>query len=319
MLDNLDKKILCILDHEARISYSNIARHVKRGRDTVEYRIDRLEREGIILGYRAIIDPYSFGLTLFKSYLRLANNGSRLNRLMKSLQKHPSVFWTARCDGPWDVIVSIAAPSVYEFHTIQGEILSDISDILIASQVYAVVSFQLFKKKYLYKVGTHWFKIGGEPRQVDLDEGERALLLLLGEEGRVSVAEAARRLDLTPAMVTTRMQRLEEEKIIRGYKTEMNLARLGITQFKAQLQLSRFDRSAEQELELYCARHPNIACFIHQIGECRMEIEVHSYNLSDYHRVINELREKFSSLIKSVSMLLMHQDNFQWMVGVRVT
>lgn len=232
-MDLLDKKILGILDHDARISYSELAKKVGRGRDTVEYRINRLEKSGIITGYRTIINPYKLGLTLYKSYLRLINNKKRLEGFLKELRSRPHVFWSVQCDGQWDLIMSIAAPSAYVFHHAQGELFHLVSDLILTSEVYTVVSFQLFRKKYLSRPGTHWFKVGGAPFETQLDLHEKQLLSIISADARLTVAELARRLGISQAMVNTRIEQLESEKIILGYRTEMNLNRLGIAQFKA--------------------------------------------------------------------------------------
>jgi len=60
-LDELDKKILEILQQDGRIPISRLAEKLKRPRTTVNERISRLEREGYILGYRAIVDPAKLG------------------------------------------------------------------------------------------------------------------------------------------------------------------------------------------------------------------------------------------------------------------
>jgi Lrp/AsnC family transcriptional regulator, leucine-responsive regulatory protein len=313
-MDLLDTKILGILDHDARISYSDLAKKVRRGRDTVEYRVSRLKKLGVITGYRTIINPYKLGLTLYKSYLRIINNKKHLEGFLKELRSRPYVFWSVQCDGQWDLIMSIAAPSAYVFHQVQGELFHLVSDLILTSEVYTVVSFQLFRKKYLSKPGTHWFEVGGAPFEVKLDSYEKQLLSIMSADARLSVAELARRIGISKAMVTSRIERLESEKVILGYRTEMDLTRLGIAQFKAQLHLSQYDTKGERQLEQYCARHPNITCLIHQIGQCRLEIEIQIPNLNDYHIVIQDIREQFPYLIKNVTTSLMHTDNFRWMV-----
>ncbi len=57
--DQLDRKLLVMLEQDARISASKMARQLSIARSTVNDRITRLEREGIIQGYTTIIanDP----------------------------------------------------------------------------------------------------------------------------------------------------------------------------------------------------------------------------------------------------------------------
>lgn len=62
MLDEMDKAILRLLQRNARISNAGIARKIKLAPSAVLKRIQRLEREGVITGYEAKIDPLALGL-----------------------------------------------------------------------------------------------------------------------------------------------------------------------------------------------------------------------------------------------------------------
>jgi len=60
-MDAIDEKIVALLREDARRSYLDIGRHVHLSAPAVKRRVDRLELEGVILGYTAIIDPRAFG------------------------------------------------------------------------------------------------------------------------------------------------------------------------------------------------------------------------------------------------------------------
>ena len=62
---------------------------------------------------------------------------------------------------------------------------------------------------------------------MDLDATDRALLMLLSEDARVSHRSLARTLGLAQGTVTNRIRRLEEEGVIEGYRVALNPAQLG--------------------------------------------------------------------------------------------
>jgi DNA-binding Lrp family transcriptional regulator len=62
---------------------------------------------------------------------------------------------------------------------------------------------------------------------VDLDEIDRAILMLLAENARHSVRELSRRIQMSPGAVADRIARLEERRVIRGYHTQIDPAALG--------------------------------------------------------------------------------------------
>jgi DNA-binding Lrp family transcriptional regulator len=60
-VDGTDREIVALLRQNARRSYQDIGRHVHLSAPAVKRRVDRLERDGVILGYTAIVDPPVFG------------------------------------------------------------------------------------------------------------------------------------------------------------------------------------------------------------------------------------------------------------------
>src|SRR3989442_15675575 len=60
-LDGLDRKILALLNENARRTYADIGERVSLSVAAVKRRVDRLERDGIIRGYAAIVDTSKLG------------------------------------------------------------------------------------------------------------------------------------------------------------------------------------------------------------------------------------------------------------------
>ena len=60
-MDDVDTQIVVLLREDARRSYLDIGRHVHLSAPAVKRRVDRLERDGVILGYTTIVDPRAFG------------------------------------------------------------------------------------------------------------------------------------------------------------------------------------------------------------------------------------------------------------------
>ena len=60
-MDETDKVIVALLRENARRSYQDIGQRVHLSAPAVKRRVDRLEQDGVIRGYTAIIDPPVFG------------------------------------------------------------------------------------------------------------------------------------------------------------------------------------------------------------------------------------------------------------------
>jgi DNA-binding Lrp family transcriptional regulator len=60
-MDDIDRRIVALLRENARRSFQDIGQQVHLSAPAVKRRLDRLERDGVVLGYTAIVDPEAFG------------------------------------------------------------------------------------------------------------------------------------------------------------------------------------------------------------------------------------------------------------------
>ena len=60
-MDAIDQRIVALLRENARRSFKDIGDQVHLTAPAVKRRVDRLERDGVILGYTAVVDPPAFG------------------------------------------------------------------------------------------------------------------------------------------------------------------------------------------------------------------------------------------------------------------
>jgi len=63
-LDETDSRILEMLKKDARVSLADISREIGLSSPSVKDRIDKMETEGVILGYRPLLDYGKLGLGL---------------------------------------------------------------------------------------------------------------------------------------------------------------------------------------------------------------------------------------------------------------
>ncbi len=63
-LDELDKQILKLLQENGRYTHVEIARQLNIGHTRVRDHVLRMEEAGVIIGYRAIVDPLTLGYNI---------------------------------------------------------------------------------------------------------------------------------------------------------------------------------------------------------------------------------------------------------------
>ena len=128
----------------------------------------------------------------------------------------------------------------------------------------------------------------------DLDAFDRKILDVLAVEGRISVTELARRIGLSKSPTQTRVKRLEDTGMIRGYRALFDPIRLGR------------DHVAFVEVKLTDTRETALAAFnaavmrIPEIEQCHLIagqfdylLKVRTSSMTTYREV---LAEKISTL-----------------------
>lgn len=90
-LDETDRKILALLQENARISNAEIGRRVELAASAIHHRIRKLEESGVIQGYTTRIDPRALGYSLV-SFVRVqTGEGARAPEINEALSRLPEV------------------------------------------------------------------------------------------------------------------------------------------------------------------------------------------------------------------------------------
>ena len=98
-IDSINKKILYLLQKDARMTYKEIASELKRSETTIRDRIKAMERVGIIQGYTALIDKTALGLNFFAMIFVNPVNTSDLDVITDKIKKVKNVLRVYQISG----------------------------------------------------------------------------------------------------------------------------------------------------------------------------------------------------------------------------
>jgi Lrp/AsnC family leucine-responsive transcriptional regulator len=93
-LDDLDRRIVEILVHDARISVKELARRVNLSSPSVSERLQRLEERGVIRSFTVDVDPRAMGYTL-QAIVRIKPLPGKLSAVQKLIEEIPEF---SECD-----------------------------------------------------------------------------------------------------------------------------------------------------------------------------------------------------------------------------
>jgi Lrp/AsnC family leucine-responsive transcriptional regulator len=124
-LDRIDLKILEILQREGRISVTELAERVSLSATPCSDRVKRMEREGVITGYHARVNPAALGknLLVFLEIKLSAKSGDVFDKVKKELLYVPEVMECHLVSGDFDYLVKARLTEMNEYRRLLGEIL----------------------------------------------------------------------------------------------------------------------------------------------------------------------------------------------------
>jgi Lrp/AsnC family leucine-responsive transcriptional regulator len=114
----------------------------------------------------------------------------------------------------------------------------------------------------------------------EIDRTDRRIIGELLEDGRISLAELGRRVNLSPPAVAERVKRLEQGGIVTGYRAEIDLRKLGYP-------LTAIVRVKPSPGQL--PRIPELAEQIPEVAECHRITGEDCFYLKIHLRSIDEL------------------------------
>jgi len=123
-LDEKDRAILRLLVRDPQMQVADIAREVGVQRDTVVYRVKRMEKRELIMKYHTILDPLGLGLSVFMMVLVKLNpvSKSELEVFLGKLKAHKNVTHISRLVGKYDYFLQIAAEDIVAFDAVLDDI-----------------------------------------------------------------------------------------------------------------------------------------------------------------------------------------------------
>ncbi|MGH1412830.1 MAG: Lrp/AsnC family transcriptional regulator [Pelagimonas sp.] len=129
---------------------------------------------------------------------------------------------------------------------------------------------------------------------IDLDRFDRAILTTLAEEGRISIADLARRIGLSKSPTQARLRRLERDGAIRGYRAILDPIQLGLDHVAfVEVKMTSTSEAALAKFNQAAAAVPEIEQ-VHLIaGNFDYLLKVRTADMRSYRRV---LAEKISTL-----------------------
>lgn len=124
-LDRMDRRILGVLQRDGRIAMTELAERVGLTTTPCTERVRRLEKEGVIEGYAARVNPKALGLPLlvFVEIRLSTKSGEIFEAFRREVVTLPHVLDCHLVSGDFDYLIKARIPDMSLYRSLLGDIL----------------------------------------------------------------------------------------------------------------------------------------------------------------------------------------------------
>jgi len=120
-MDDADRKLIAALRRDSRKTLSELSADMGLSRTTVRSRIDRLVRDGVILGFTVVLKEETRQSPV-RGLMLLGIEGHGTDRIVHRLSGIPAVQTIHSTNGKWDLIAEIGTETLEELDSVLAEI-----------------------------------------------------------------------------------------------------------------------------------------------------------------------------------------------------
>ncbi|MDF3151452.1 Lrp/AsnC ligand binding domain-containing protein [Mesorhizobium sp. XAP10] len=139
-LDRIDRNILAALASDGRLSMSELAAKVGLSKTPVQARVKRLEKDGYIRGYQAIVDRERMGEghVAFVQVKLSDTRSAALDAFNRSVQAVPEIEQCHMMASSFDYLLKVRTRDIAAYRRVLGERISALPHVAQTSTFVAI-------------------------------------------------------------------------------------------------------------------------------------------------------------------------------------
>lgn len=306
-LDNINFRILWNLDYNARIPLSELAKKVNISKQNLNYRLKKLVKDEVILGFMSLIDIHHLGYLTYRAYFRFKNVDEKKEKeIIDYFKKNDYVLWFVSISGSWDLEAVFTARNFIHFNNILKKVKEDLGEYFSKYNTSSSIFNYHFKRDYLLNKKREEFSpkyYGFEPKQEKLDKLDADILIQLSENCRQNNQEIAKKIGVTYHTIKNRIKIMEKKKIIQSHRTLINLGKINRKFFKALIKLNNPTKEEETKFYTFCSQYNFVVYLVEVLGEWQLEVETEVETQEEFIELLRKIRNNFPELISDYDIL----------------
>jgi DNA-binding Lrp family transcriptional regulator len=305
-MDKKDREILRILNKNSRTPDSGIAKKLRVSKQTVSYRIKRMQQKGIIRNFYTEFDVSRLGFNSYYVFIELEKITNSIEKeIIKKLSEEENIGWIISAIGKSSIILLVYARTMMDFESEFLEIKHICSGYLRESSLAILTESQKLSYRFL---GSGFEVVQKEKqKEVELDETDIKIMKTISQNARQKLVEIARKTGLSVDTVGYRLKKLKN--IIKGFKTKLDTNKIGLQWHLLLVRTLSIDGKTRKRFTSYLGSLKEVYYITSTVGSYDLLIDLHVKNSEEIMKFILKLRDLFPNVIKNYESLLVSQEH----------
>jgi len=144
-LDDVDKKILSILQQDSRISYSKLAKMLNLSESTIHMRLKRLRESGVIKNFSIEVNLEKVGLNVL-AFVLIKADPKRYEEILKEIYEMKEIYEIYDVTGEYYALLKVRVSSKEDL----AKVLDKLGNMPGITSTYTMFVLRTIKEKRMF-------------------------------------------------------------------------------------------------------------------------------------------------------------------------
>lgn len=302
-LSRNDKKLLIVLSRNCRLSQNELSKLTGFSRDSVNYRIKKLEKDGIIKKYVCHFSNQKLGVDNFVVFVKLSNIDSfKEKRLIEKLSTIENIKILFKTRGEYDLLIVVGSKNKIHLSQIINRI-SNICSRELSEMDLGIYIKILKNEKYDFLLDD--FDYSPERKRInfdyEIDLTDYKIMKILSNDAKLSTVEISKILDLSVQTISKRIKLLFNNGMITNSQAVIDINKLGFQVYFLCLKFNYYSYKKELMIKQILEKMKNVTYAERLLGKWDLRLNVTCLSHEEFLKILDNFRSIFKKDLKNYS------------------
>lgn len=309
-LDKKDRKLLYYLSTDCRLSNTQLSKKIGLSKNAVQYRIDRLRKEGVITKFACVVNLGTLNYFTITLLLKFNEDIYEKKEIIEYFRNHGLADWVVSLSGQYDLFVELVVKDLTHLDKTINEITTRFNSTLSNYKMFFSMPVrvehlmhELYSDLNLKEPEIKERKL----QSIILDEKDRKILAALNEDSSMPYLAIAKKLGMSIDIIRYRIKNMVKNGVILKFFSEVSLKKLGYTQYLYRMSLKNISTEKMEKLKSRLKTNNNITYAFYDIAGFNIIFVCAFKDAEGIDHLSRSMRKDFSDIIEEQEYLIIKE------------